>query len=266
MEENLYMADNAAEQAEEILTEIADNGDAAVNTNSDLTDLQENSTSEQETNVQESMPEDDNAQTAAANSGEGDITRTQEFSRRLNAMTAKGIDRFVESMGWVNSYTSEPIKTKAEYERFLEMHEAAKKGENPMAIDRISQLEKRVFDYTVKEQDMNLLNDPDRGEIYKAMRDDVLRVVEHARMRGIPNVDVEAAFTTLLSQNLPAIIAKATAKTQNDTVKKITAVQNAGVGALNSPEQSPKADINNMSDADFETLIERVKKGEKIVL
>jgi hypothetical protein len=256
------MADNAETfvetQADEFVTEteVTDNGAAAVESNLDTETTEVN----EET---ENVDLTENAPAVAANSG--DVDKTKEFSRRLNEMSTKKVNDFVSSMGWVNTYTNEPIKTAEEYQSFIEMHNAAQRGVDPVMAAKVNALERNLMGYKLKEQDIALMNDPERGDIYKACREDVLGLVDYGKAQGV-NIDVNTAFSTVLSKKLPQIMADVKSAEQKATVKKVAATSKASVGALGEAKETPKMDINSMSDAEFEKLIERVKRGERVTL
>ena len=239
---------------------VLEDGVAAVDSNIDTEATNETEVVEETTEVEAT----EEAPAVAANNG--GVDKTKEFSRRLNEMSAKRLNDFVASMGWTNTYTGKPITTEAEYRDFMEMHEAAQRGADPVMTAKVNNLERNLMGYKLKEQDAELMNDPDRGEIYKACRDEVLGLVEYCKTQQGVNIDVNTAFSTVLSKKLPQIIADIKATEQKTTVKKVAATTKASVGALGEARETPKQDINSMSDAEFEKLLQRVKGGERVPL
>ena len=260
--DNFSMADNAETfvetQADEFVTdaEVTDDGAAAVESNLDTETTEVNEETEN-VDLTESAP------AVAANNG--DVDKTKEFSRRLNEMSTKRLNDFVKSMGWVSTYTNEPIATAEQYQAFVEMHNAAQRGADPVITAKVNALERNLMGYRLKEQDAALMNDPERGEIYKACREDVLGLVDFGKTQGV-SIDVNTAFSTVLSKKLPEIMAGIKSAEQKATVKKVAATSKASVGALGEAKETPKKDINSMSDEEFERMLERVKRGEKFAL
>ena len=262
--ENLNMADNAEAMdytpdtdVEEVVLE---DGAAAVSSNTDTEATNATEVEEETTEVEST----ESAPAVAANNG--GVDKTKEFSRRLNEVSAKRLNDFVASMGWTNTYTGKPITTEAEYKDFMEMHEAAQRGADPVMTAKVNNLERNLMGYKLKEQDMALMNDPDRAEIYKACREEVLGLVDYCKTQQGVNIDVNTAFSTVLSKKLPQIMADIKAAEQKATVKKVAATTKASVGALGEARETPKKDVNSMSDDEFENLLLRVKRGERITL
>lgn len=254
MEDN-YLADNAAEEIEETLSdEFAEDSAAAVN--EDCNDDKDN----------EEVISQDDSPVGAANTDNDEITKTQAFSMRLNEMTQRNVDKFVETLGWVNPYNNEPIKTQDQYNQYLQMQEANKNGQDPIAAQKIASLENRLLSYAVKEQDAALLADPIKGEIYKELRPEVFNLLEYCKSQNIPNVDINGAFSSLLANNFDKVLEKIQRKTESSTVKKIASNKKAGVGALGDGSFENNSSVSNMSDAEFEKLVQRVLKGEKVTL
>lgn len=254
------MADNAETIDNAVETIATDNGAAAVDSNIDTEATNATEVIEETAEVE---PTEEAPAVAANNGG---VDKTKEFSRRLNEMSAKRLNDFVASMGWTNTYTGNPIKTEAEYRDFMEMHNAAQRGADPVMTAKVNNLERNLMGYKLKEQDAELMNDPDRGEIYKACREEVLGLVDYCKSAQGINIDVNTAFSTVLSKKLPQIMADIRAAEQKATVKKVAATTKASVGALGEARETPKKDINSMSDDEFENLLQRVKRGERVTL
>lgn len=257
-----FMADNAATDYVEDYTtteEVMEDSAAAV----------ENVGTVENTENAESVQEDAETSPAVAanNSDVSDVTKTKAFSERLKAAVKKSNDEMVASMGFTNTYTGKPIRNQEEFEAFKSMHEAEKQGRDPIITAEISGLKQQLQTFTIKEQDQQLLNDPDYNEIYKEVREDVMALVEDCRRRNVGNVDVRAAFSAVITngKTLNSIIARQKEKAEKEALRKVQANAGASVGALGNGANNSPMNISNMSDDDFERMVSDVKNGKRIV-
>ena len=247
-----YLADNAATETEDVpfSESFAEDGAAAV---------------ENETVETQEVPQEE-TQDAPQEGGEEDITKTQAFSRRLREMSAQQaqqeVDRFIGSMGFVNPYTKQPIRSKAEYERYARMYEAQKRGQDPVITAQLADMQDRLSGYELRDQDIQLLNDPQRGEIYRQLRPEVQQLLQYCQRNGLKKVDVKTAFNTILSNRLPDILKNAGQKSQQETVKKLSANAAASPGSLGKGTDTGKVDFAKMSDQEFENWVKKAERGE----
>ena len=256
-----FMADNATtEYVEDYTTtgEIVEDSAAAV---------EEVGTVEDGENAQSNLDTETPPAVAANNSDVSDVTKTKAFSERLNAAVKKRSDEIVASMGFTNTYTGKPIRTQDEFEAFKRMHEAAQQGRDPIVTAELSGLKQQLQTFTIKEQDQQLLNDPDYSEIYKEVREDVMALVEDCRRRNVGNVDVRAAFSAVITngKTLNSIIARQKEKAEKEALRKVQANAGASVGALGDGASNSPMSINNMSDDAFERMVADVKNGKRVI-
>lgn len=253
MEEN-YLADNAA------IENMAEGSAAAAEDGLEKLQEEETTKETEETNLTPAV---------AANDSEvsEDISKTKAFSERLNKMSDRKVNDFISKMGWTNTYTNEPIRTKEEYDEFMSMHEAQEKGSDPILSAKVRSLENKIDQYAIKEQDQALLDDPEMGFLYKRYREDVMNLVEAIKKTGSTRVDLKAAFSTVLTNGkLKEIIESEKKKATDETTKKIQANASASVGALSSESSNGKIDFSAMSSAEFDKYVQRALRGEKIRL
>ena len=259
--EDGYMADNAATDfvADDYATEDIVEGSAAA--------TEEVGTVENMGNADEGT---ENSPAVAANDSDvpNDVTKTKAFSERLNVAVKKARDEAVAAMGFTNTYTGKPIRTQEEFDGYKRMHEAAQQGRDPIVTAELSGLKQQLQTFTIKEQDQQLLNDPDYNEIYKEVREDVMALVEDCRRRNVGNVDVRAAFSAVITngKTLNSIIARQKEKAEKEALRKVQANAGASVGALGEGANNSPMNINNMSDDAFERMVADVKNGKRIVL
>ena len=176
----------------------------------------------------------------------------------------EGVDEFIRGMGWTNSFTHEPIRTKEEYDQFVRMNQAYEKGQDPVMTAKVNNLEKQLRSYAVKEQDAALLHHPTKGPIYKQYRDEVMTLIRYCGQNNIQNVDVNAAFATVANHHLDSILELTKKAAEKEAIQKIGAAANASVGSLQDNGDQSGMDIGSMPREEFCKLVEKVKRGEKI--
>lgn len=273
-----YMADNALgytgdDSAAAIETEVmetepmgeeVDNGETA------------DATTETDTTEGEVSDQSESAPAVAANNGEDKASQTKAFSKRLNEMLAKAqddkVNEFIAGMNWQNPYTNELIKTKADHEKFIAMHNAAQSGKDPIATAKIQNLEREISSMKIKEraamldeQDRELLNDKVFGEIYKDKREEVQALVMAAQQRGM-NVDVKGAFNSILMQgdNFSKILEKTRANAEKAAIAKLKNNTASASGPLSNNFDPAPVDISKVPTEAFEQMVKDVKNGKKI--
>lgn len=195
---------------------------------------------------------------------EVDDTRemTRSFSKRLNEMVSQREREIFEGLGLKNEFTGETIQSQQDYSRYLNMQQASKSGQDPVMAERMSAMESELSRYRIAEQDKELSKDPERGEAYKALRNDVMALVDYCHKNGNPDVDVESAFGVVLRQNLGKLMNTTKAKTQQQAVRQMTANAAASPGALGAGETPKPMSYASMSDADFEKQLQLALDGK----
>lgn len=261
MDEN-YMADNAEETVEEN-TEVIGDSAAAVETAQE----EEQFTDTDEVTTEETLDTPDGAANTESEEPEEEqsVTRTQEFSRRLNDLSGRKVDEFISNMGWVNPYTNEPIQSQAQYNEFLAMQNAAEMGKDPVTESRISGLENQLRAYKEAEEENRLQNDPFYGPYYKQYKDDITGVLNLARQRGM-NVSLTDVFNTVMMKRLPDIMSQQSTATAAQTIKSVSDKAKASPGGLGGESYEQKVSVKDMSKEQFDALYKRVMRGEKVIL
>lgn len=156
------------------------------------------------------------------------------------------------------------IHTYEDYKAALDKQKAAEEAEK-MGVDpdfyqqfnsMKSKLDAIEREKTLLEQDAKMRSDPARGELYKQWESDVKdKAVNYA-------VDLKTAFLLLLDERLPDLLSGTKTKAEQEAVKKILNNAQSSPGALGSEGAEPASSLKNMSDKDFEDLVNKVKRGE----
>ena len=208
---------------------------------------------------QETPPSEEEARPTGRR-GKAPSDQTRAFAQRVKEMSRREVDSFVAGMGLVNEFTGQPIATRQDYDDFKAMQQAQKRGEDPVLSARLAAMQSQLAGYRVREQDERLAADPDRGEAYKALRQEVLDLVRYCHQNGRPEVDVQAAFQVLLSHNLGRVLGDQKQKTEQQAIRRMTAQDKATPGSLRGGS-TPPTSYETMSDADFAKQVELAKRG-----
>lgn len=198
---------------------------------------------------------------AAAAEPTEDVTKTQAFSRRLNEMSSKAVDEFVAGMGWSNEITGEKITTRKQFERYQKMKAAEAEGKDPVTTAQLDDVSSQLAHYRNQEQDAALQRDPEMGEVYAMVRDDVMNLVDYCRRNGRTDVDVDAAFKAVLPQNAGKILKTIKASATSKAIKESASAAKASPGKLSGGDIPTNVDYATMSDAEFEKQIALAKRG-----
>jgi hypothetical protein len=156
------------------------------------------------------------------------------------------------------------IHTYAEYQRAVQeqkrQQEAEQKGIDPQFYNQFMEMQEKLNsierEKTFIEQEAQLTSDPVKGNLYSQWKDDVKSVSQNF------GVDLNTAFTLLLSERLGDILGQTSQKAQQETIQKINSNATSSPGGLSSEASHTKDSVSNMSTKDFKELQERVLRGE----
>jgi len=188
------------------------------------------------------------------------LTKTQAFSRRLNAMTAKAVDDFVASLGLTDENGS-AIETRAAFDAYRAAQERETAGAPaPEAAEELSRVKEALAAANLREQDEALLRSPALGAAYRQVRGEVLSLVGRCRREGA-DVDVRAAFSSLLERDAEEIFRNVRADAAAEAVRGADALRRASAGRLGGGDVPDAPDWGSMSDAEFERQLALAKNG-----
>lgn len=122
-------------------------------------------------------------------------------------------------------------------------------------------LRQELSEASLREQDADMLADPDLGQAYRAVRESALSLVRGCRERGLVCVDVRAAFCSLLEENAGEIFRSVRESAYAEAVRHICDNRRATPGALSGGETDGGHNYAGMSPGDFERHVELAKAG-----
>lgn len=183
-----------------------------------------------------------------AQMGEDYTRKTQEL-----AVERKLAER-LRQMGY------EPQQLLEEWEAQEMQEQAQKAGVDPefyqSVINMQAEFDSLKREKTMMEQDAALQNDPVHGELYKKWQKDVRTYAEQL------GTDIETAYTLLLRERIPEILADTQRKGEQSAIKNIINRDNASAGPVDGAPAQLKTDIWSMKSDDFNQMIEKAKRGE----
>lgn len=191
---------------------------------------------------------------------ENSTVRTRAFSERLSRMTKKAVDDFIASIGLIDE-DGELITSRERYDEVMPVMATRDEEERLALLSEISSLRDELHRLYLEKQDAEMLSDPERGDMYEAMRNDVLELVGYCRENGHSEVDVMSAFEALMMRNGAEVLKTVQKKARDDAMRRLNEQLRSGVGRLSANGENVKSDYRTMSDAEFAEQLEMAKRG-----
>ena len=184
------------------------------------------------------------------------------FAKIRREAEQKARDRVIAEMGM--EWNGAPIKTYDDYQRAVRekqlMEEAQQQGLDPQFYTDFKNMQDELQNYRrntmITQQDAELVNDPVKGELYNQWKSDVIDMANRY------NTDLKTAFSVVLEERLGEVLAMNAKKIQNDTISKINENKTTTPGSLSASNEQPSLNAWDMSDNDFEKMMERASRGE----
>lgn len=192
---------------------------------------------------------------------QSEVTETQAFARRLAEKSRVEADRQIAAVGLVNTYTGEPIMNSRDLQAFKRMSDADAAGEDPRHAAEIADMQSRIADYELRDQEAAIMANPALSPWYEEYREDIASILDMARAGG-SQLSVEAALRAVMAQNMDAIMERQAASAREEVTKQFQAQAAASPGALGGSAVDNVVDVANMTDAQFEAYKNKVKRGE----
>ena len=184
------------------------------------------------------------------------------FAKIRREAEQKARDKVIAEMGM--EWNGSPIKTYDDYQRAVRekqlMEEAQQQGLDPQFYTDFKNMQDELQNYRrntmITQQDAELVNDPVKGELYNQWKSDVIDMANRY------NTDLKTAFSVVLEERLGEVLAMNAKKIQNDTISKINENKTTTPGSLSASNEQPTLNAWDMSDNDFEKMMERASRGE----
>jgi len=199
-----------------------------------------------------------------------DVTQTQAFSQRLKEQTQRGIDAHYEQLYG----ESHNVHSQADYDYALQQQQQQEEAETQRqeyesaGID--SDMMNRFIDNnpSVKQANQIIAEQKENSRIEGEIND-LFEEYPDARNQEIP----ESVFLSSIEHKIPLLYAysryankNATTMAEQKTLRGLQQNGQTSPGSLGGSQTEEKATYSNMPSKDFNSLVDRVLKGEKIKL
>lgn len=245
-------------------SEIADTSNDVEFTDSDdnsANDSQDNkSTDKQEVNKSndgvDTKPQKTNA----------DYARERRKQEQEAAIKKARNEAIIEALNGVNPYTQEKMEDEADIQEYLTMKEIEKNGGDPIADYskhlkakakeqvRVSESEKSQKEWVQKDKADFATKHPD-VKLEELLNDELFYTFAVGK---VGKMSMDKIYTDYQS-----FVAKSEERAR-DRAAQLLANNAATPGKLTNQPPAPPKSIQDMSKAEFESVVERVKRGEKI--
>jgi hypothetical protein len=186
-----------------------------------------------------------------------EVERQAELKKTRN-------DAIITALNGVNPYTNEKIEDDGDVDEYLTMKEIEKSGKDPVN-DYSKFLKNRAKEFEKAEKaelNKNERTAKDRSEfeakypdvkIDDLFKDDLFRAFTNGKILQTPMIEIYEGYRSFQK------LSEERAKTK---AAQILANNAATPGKLSNQSPPPSKSVDDMTKAEFETMVEKVKRGE----
>ena len=190
--------------------------------------------------------------------------REAELNKVKNETRTKSI---IEALDGENPYTHEKMEDETDVQEYLTMKEIEKSGGDPIADyskhlkakakeeARVSQTEKTQKEWIQNDKQDFVSKHPD-VDLNNLLDSEQFRLFADGKVGKMSMSKIYENYQTFITKNEESV---------NEKVAQILANNAATPGQLATSKETTPKDIEKLSGAEFDDLIERVKRGEKII-
>jgi hypothetical protein len=195
-----------------------------------------------------------------------DYARERRKAEREAEIKKVRNEAIIETLGGENPYTHEKMEDEADVQEYLTMKEIEKSGKDPIA-DYSKYLKQRA-----KEQAKITQTETSRQEWIKNDKQNfetkypdvkLNDLIDNEQFRLFASGKVGVMTMTKIYEDYQSFITR-NEESAKEKVAQILANNAATPGQLTTSKETPPKDINKMTKAEFDNLVERVKRGEKV--
>lgn len=239
-----------------MMEEVFETGANGLEVADPATEQQEQTQTQQDEQVQETSVE--TAEVADPQKPVQDPETNAKFAELRRRIEAETRDKMIRELS--NGQFSSWAEYQAAVEAQQRAQEAEEMGLPAEFYERFATLEAKLNaveqEKTMIQQDAALQKEP----FYSEWRDEV-----HS-LAGQLGVDLETAYTLMVRQKLPEIIAQTTKQGEQKTLQSVIDRNKKQIESTADAGHVSKIDVNSLSDKDLDDLAERALRGERIVL
>lgn len=197
-----------------------------------------------------------------------DYARERRKQEQEAAIKKARNEAIIEALNGVNPYTQEKMEDDADIQEYLTMKEIEKNGGDPIADYskhlkakakeqvRVSESEKSQKEWVQKDKADFATKHPD-VKLEELLNDELFYTFAVGK---VGKMSMDKIYTDYQS-----FVAKSEERAR-DRAAQLLANNAATPGKLTNQPPAPPKSIQDMSKAEFESVVERVKRGEKIQL
>lgn len=220
----------------------------------------------------ETMDQSENVEVAESGNNE-EVAETQinkpiqstednaRFAKIRREAEQRARDSVISEMGM--EWNGQPITNYQQYQQALRekslIEEAQQQGLDPQFYTDFRNMQDELNYYkrstAINQQDVELANDPVRGNIYNQWKDDIKQIAIAC------NVDLKTAFSVVLEERLNEVLEVNSKRIQQDTISKINSNQTTTPGSLGASNDQPSLNAWDMSNDDFEKMLKKATSG-----
>lgn len=220
----------------------------------------------QTTKDADSKPKENSEEKAKSQKTNADYARERRRAEQKKALEKARYDAIIEALDGENPYTHEKMEDGADVEEYLTMKEIEKQGKDPITDyhkflkDKAKEKEKAQREassqeeWISKDRDDFISKHPD-VKLDELLQDDLFRTFALGKAGKMPMDKIYADFQSFIEKS---------EERARDRAAQLLANNAATPGKLSSQAPQPAKSVKDMSKAEFEQMVERVKRGEKI--
>jgi hypothetical protein len=258
--------EKTAETIDENVDNI-ENGSIADTTNeAEFTDTSEQDNAPADNGKAESKPEasPENNKPQKTNA---DYARERRKAEQEKAIKKARIEATIEALNGENPYTHEKMEDEADVQEYLTMREIEKSGKDPIADysrfvkqktkDEARQAEaKSVQEEWLKNDKKDFITKHPDVNLDELLSDETFRTFATGKVGAMPMSDIYTDYNSFIGK---------IEERARDRAAQVLANTSATPGKLSTNNTPPPAkSYSEMSSAEFEKVVARVKRGERI--
>lgn len=251
------MEDNEKNSAETTLEETKEISEVADTDTKNEVEFTEENSLEEETNEEvKQKPQKTNA----------DYARERRKQEQEALIKKTRYDAIIEALNGVNPYTKEKMEDSQDVEEYLNMKQIEKSGKDPVwdYSKFLKEKAKEQQKYDLEKQEEQKWVENDRKNFKEKYPDvNLNELVSDDMFRTFANGKVGKMSMEKIYSDYQTFVTLSEERAKNRTAQLLA--NNASTpGKLSNETTSPKMNYNEMSSAEFEKIVERVKRGERI--
>lgn len=195
-----------------------------------------------------------------------DYARERRAAEQKKALEKARYDAIIEALDGKNPYTNEEMVDKADVEEYLNMKEIEKQGKDPIADyhkflknkvkekEKVQSEQNNQEEWILKDRNDFVSKHPDI-KLDELLQDELFRSFALGKAGKMPMDRIYTDYQSFIEKS---------EERARDRAAQVLANNAATPGKLSNQAPKPAKSVKDMSKAEFEQMLERVKRGEKV--